>query len=237
VSNVIGVIQPLAEIAAAIRSHGALFLVDAAQSAGHLPIDLSELGVDLFACSGHKGLCGPLGTGLLYVGPRAEDELEPLRWGGTGTHSEDDVQPRELPDRFESGNLNVPGLVGLDAALAELQTRGIEHIRDHEIRLTHRLWDGLSVLPGVKLFGASPNDVPRTGVVSLQINDMAPQEAAAVLDEHFDVQCRAGLHCAPGVHRSLGTLAAGGTVRLSLGLFNSEDDIDRAIDAVNALSG
>jgi cysteine desulfurase/selenocysteine lyase len=236
-SNVTGVIQPLGDIAAAIRPHGALFLVDAAQSAGHLPIDLSTMAVDLFACSGHKGLCGPLGTGLLYVGPRAETELQPLRGGGTGTHSEDDVQPRELPERFESGNLNVPGLVGLDAALTELQSRGIDAIREHEVRLTQRLWEGLSALPGVTLFGAPPDDVPRTGVVSLQIDGMAPQEAAAVLDEHFDLQCRAGLHCAPGVHRALGTLASGGTVRLSLGQFNTEDDVDQAIDAVRALSG
>jgi cysteine desulfurase family protein len=236
VSNVTGIIQPLEEIAAVVRRHEALLLVDAAQSAGHLPIDLAMAGIDLWACSGHKGLLGPLGTGLLYVGPRAESQLLPLRWGGTGTHSEDDVQPAELPDRFESGNLNVPGLAGLDAALTELQTRGIANIREHEAGLTERLWSGLSAIPKVTLFGPPPQQVPRTGVVSLQIAALDPQESAALLDQHFGIECRAGLHCAPGVHRALGTLAHGGTVRFSIGLFNTEDDVDAAITAVMALA-
>lgn len=235
-SNVTGVIQPIDELAAVVRRHGALLLADAAQSAGHLPIDLGASSIDLWACSGHKGLLGPLGTGLLYVGPRAESRLKPLRWGGTGTHSEDDVQPAELPDRFESGNLNVPGLVGLAAALTELQNRGIQHIREHEVRLTERLWTGLSTIPKVTLYGPPPQDVPRTGVVSLQIAALDPRETAALLDQHFGIECRAGLHCAPGVHRTLGTLESGGTVRLSVGVFNTDEHIDRAIDAVKALA-
>jgi cysteine desulfurase/selenocysteine lyase len=237
VSNVTGVIQPLEDLAAVVRKHGAFLLVDAAQSAGHFPIDLAALGVDLWACSGHKGLLGPLGTGLLYVGPRAEAELQPLRWGGTGTHSEDDIQPGELPDRYESGNLNVPGIVGLDAALTELQQRGLQALRDHEVQLTQRLWDALSSLSGVKLFGPSPHDVPRTGIVSLQLASLAPQEAAAVLDEHFGIECRSGLHCAPGVHRALGTLETGGTLRFSVGVFNTEEHIDQTVDAMKALVG
>jgi len=237
VSNVTGVIQPLDELAAVVRRHGALLLVDAAQSAGHLPIDLGASEIDLWACSGHKGLLGPLGTGLLYVGPRAESQLQPLRWGGTGTHSEDDVQPAELPDRFESGNLNVPGLVGLEAALDELQHRGIQHIREHELRLTERLWTGLSAIPNATLFGPSPVEVPRTGVVSLQIATLDPREIAALLDQHYGIECRAGLHCAPGVHRALNTLTSGGTLRLSLGVYNTEEHVDQAIDAVKALAG
>jgi cysteine desulfurase family protein len=235
-SNVTGMIQPIDEIAAVVRRRGALLLVDAAQSAGHLPIDLGELEIDLWACSGHKGLLGPLGTGLLYVGPRADSQLLPLRWGGTGTHSEDDVQPAELPDRFESGNLNVPGLVGLDAALSEIQARGVEGIREHEVRLTQRLWRGLAAIPNVTLFGPPPDEVPRTGVVSLRIAELDPQECAALLDQHFGVECRAGLHCAPGVHRALGTLEHGGTLRFSVGPFNTDADIDAAIDAVRALA-
>jgi len=235
-SNVTGVIQSLDDLAAVVRKHGALFLVDAAQSAGHVPIDLSATDVDLWACSGHKGLLGPLGTGLLYVGTRAEPLLEPLRWGGTGTHSEDDVQPRELPDRLESGNLNVPGIVGLDAALTEILARGIPAICEHEQELTRRLWRGLAEIRSVTLFGPPPEHVPRTGVVSLQLTDLAPQEAAALLDQHFGIECRAGLHCAPGVHRALGTLETGGTLRFSVGMFNTPDHIDRAVKGVKALA-
>jgi len=237
VSNVTGVVQPLDDIAAVVRKHGGLLLVDAAQSAGHIAIDLSTADIDLWACSGHKGLMGPLGTGLMYVGPRAQEELKPLRWGGTGTHSEDDVQPRELPDRFESGNLNVPGIFGLDAALTELEQRGIAAIRTHELELTQRLWEGLTSIPQVTLYGPPPSEVPRTGVISLQIAGLAPQEAAALLDEHFGIECRSGLHCAPGVHRALGTLDSGGTLRFSLGVFSTEGDVDHTIEAVRALAG
>ncbi|HUQ70964.1 MAG TPA: aminotransferase class V-fold PLP-dependent enzyme, partial [Planctomycetaceae bacterium] len=220
-----------------VRKHGAFFLVDAAQSAGHIPLDLSTMPVDLLACSGHKGLLGPLGTGLLAISHRVEAELQPLRFGGTGTVSEDDRQPATLPEKYESGNLNVPGLVGLDASLSWLLDRGVPAIRSHEIELTQQLWDGLSALPGVTLYGAHPRDVPRTGVVSLQLAGFAPQDAAAVLDDHYEIQCRAGLHCAPGVHRSLGTLDSGGTLRLSVGPFTTADDVEAAIDALRAMTG
>jgi cysteine desulfurase family protein len=235
-SNVTGVIQPIADIAAVVRRHGAFFLVDAAQSAGHLPWNLSDVPVDLLACSGHKGLLGPLGTGLLAVGPGVETELTPLRFGGTGTASEDDHQPSTLPDKYESGNLNVPGIVGLDAALSWLLERGVETIRSHEIELTQLLWDGLSSLTGVTLFGANPADVPRTGVISLQLAGFAPHDAAVVLDDHYQIQCRAGLHCAPGVHRSLDTLPAGGTLRLSVGPFTTPDDVAAVVQAVKDLT-
>uniref|UniRef100_A0A7C4QP47 cysteine desulfurase n=1 Tax=Schlesneria paludicola TaxID=360056 RepID=A0A7C4QP47_9PLAN len=236
-SNVTGVIQPLDEIGDVVRRHGALLLVDAAQSAGHWPIDLSQSPFDLWACSGHKGLLGPLGTGLLYVGPRAEDLLEPTRWGGTGTHSEEDVQPRELPDRLESGNLNVPGIVGLEAALAELAQHDLADAHSRARALTLHLWHGLSAIPRVALYGPSPDAVPRTAVVSCNIAGYAPQEAAALLDEHFEIECRAGLHCAPGVHRALGTLAAGGTVRFSPGRYTTREHIDCALAAVRTLAG
>lgn len=236
-SNVIGVIQPVADIADVVRSHGAYFLVDAAQSAGHVPIDLAAIPMDLLACSGHKGLLGPLGTGLLLVGDRADIELHPLRFGGTGTVSEDDRQPATLPEKYESGNHNVPGLVGLDAALTWLLDQGIEAIRSHEIAVTQQLWGGLSELSEVTLFGPSPQEVPRTGVVSLQVAGFSPQDAAAVLDDHYDIATRAGLHCAPGVHRSLDTLAAGGTLRLSPGPFTTEDDVAAVIAALREMTG
>lgn len=236
-NNVIGVIQPIAEIGTAVRQHGAYFLVDAAQSAGHLPLDVSELAIDLLAASGHKGLLGPLGVGVLGLSDRVVDDLAPLRFGGTGTLSEDDRQPHGLPEKFESGNLNVPGIVGLHAALHWRRQQDHATLWQTEQQLLQRLWTGLSTIPGVTLFGADPQTVPRIGVISLQLSTLDPQDAAAVLDDHFGIQVRAGLHCAPGVHRTLGTLATGGTLRLSIGPFVTPDDIDAAIEAIATLSG
>jgi selenocysteine lyase/cysteine desulfurase len=235
-SNVIGVIQPIADIAEVVRAHGTFFLVDAAQSAGHLPIDLAAMPVDLLACPGHKGLLGPLGTGLLLLGDRVATELQPLRFGGTGTVSEDDHQPATLPEKYESGNHNVPGLVGFDAALTWLLDHGVEAIRSHEVAVTKQLWDGLADLSGVTLFGPNSQDVPRTGVVSLQLAGFSPQDAAAVLDDHYGIATRAGLHCAPGVHQSLGTLSTGGTLRFSPGPFTTDEDVAAVIAALREMT-
>lgn len=236
-SNVIGVLQAVSDLGAICREAGALFLVDAAQSAGHVPISLADEPIDLYACSGHKGLLGPLGTGLLYVRPGVEADLAPLCWGGTGTRSEDDRQPEELPAKYESGNLNVPGLAGLGAALAYLEERTVAAAAAHEQALLAELWSALRGVPGVRLFGADPAAVPRTGVVSLVVDGWQPQDLAAVLDEHFGVQARAGLHCAPGVHRALGTLESGGTLRLSLGQFHDAAAVAAVAAALRELAG
>jgi cysteine desulfurase/selenocysteine lyase len=234
VSNVTGVIQPVEELIAAARSRGVRTMVDAAQSAGHLPIDVEKLEVDLLACSGHKGLLGPLGTGLLFVREGVEHEIESLRQGGTGTRSEEEAQPTTLPDKYEAGNHNAPGLAGLEAALAWIEGRGVAALREHEQRLSRQLWVGLRGVPSVTLYG--PEDPHRrTGVVSLTIDGLDPQEGAAILDSHFGIECRAGLHCAPRMHRALGTLANGGTLRLSPGPFTTAAEIDRAIAAVQSL--
>ena len=236
-NNVIGVVQPIAEIGGIVRNHGAFFLVDAAQSAGHLSIDMQTMSIDLLACSGHKGLLGPLGTGLLVVGPRVEHELFPLRWGGTGTRSEDDRQPPELPERLESGNHNVPGISGLMAALEWIERNDAAALRKQERQRTEALWNGLCNVPGIELFGAAPDIVERTGVISLQLDSMSPEEAALILDEHFGIECRSGLHCAPGVHRQLGTIERGGTLRLSVGPFLSIQDIEYVIQSFMQLCG
>lgn len=233
-SNVIGVIQPLSDLGAVVRDHGALLLVDAAQTAGHL--ELNEPTVDVWACSGHKGLCGPLGTGILWVGPRAETELQSIRWGGTGTLSEDDHHPTALPERLEAGNPNVPGLAGLGAALRETNATQ-RNIRDAvEQALLQRLWEGLEAIKGLTLQGPHPQATPRLGIVSVTFSAFAPAEAATLLDEHFQIECRAGLHCAPGVHRALGTFATGGTVRFSLGLTTTAEDVDAVVEACRALT-
>lgn len=246
-SNVTGAIQPAAEIGQLVKQHGAQFLVDAAQSIGHLPIDVDALHADLLAAPGHKGLLGPLGTGILYVRPGLENQLHTIRQGGTGTESDQDRQPDLLPQKFEPGNHNVPGLVGLAAALEWLQSQGIAAIQAHEQQLAERLRTGLLPIRGVTLHGPKPatspasaskySVTPSAAVVSISIDGYDPQEAAAVLDASFGVQVRAGLHCAPLMHKAIGTLDRGGTVRFSIGAFNTSEEIDAAMDAVKKLTG
>lgn len=233
-SNVTGAIQPVEDVARIVADSGALFLLDAAQTAGHLLIDVSELEVDLLACPGHKGLLGPLGTGLLYVRPGVERRLWPTRQGGTGSRSEDDRQPETLPDRYESGNHNAPGLVGLEQSLAWLEPQEPGRLRAHEVELTERLLSGLSVIENVRTYGPPAGE--RVGVVSFNLEGMEPQVVTGLLDESFGIETRAGLHCAPQMHVALGTAAAGGTVRMSVGPMTTPEEIDAAIDAVQQLA-
>ncbi|MCA9075486.1 MAG: cysteine desulfurase [Planctomycetaceae bacterium] len=235
-SNVTGMIQPIAAVGEMAHEAGALFMVDAAQSAGHLPIDIESLPIDILACSGHKGLMGPLGTGLLYLCPGIEEIVFPMRLGGTGSQSETDEQPSTMPDRYESGNHNAPGIVGLDAALGWIEERGIDSLRELELQLTSRLIEGLSAIDGVTLYGPlSPEQ--RVGVVSFNIDEVAPQEVATILDQNFGIEVRSGFHCAPKIHESLGTKSTGGTVRISVGAFNTTDQIEAAISAVSEIAG
>lgn len=232
-SNVTGQIQPVEEIASIVREHGALLLVDAAQSLGHLPIDVQRLGIDLLASPGHKGLWGPLGTGVLYVGDRVAEVLRPLRWGGTGSKSVEEHQPTELPDRLEAGNLNVPGIAGLLAGIESLQSIGIDKILTHEQSLRATLIAGLAEIPGITLHGDTSG--PALGVLSLSIDGIDPLELATLLDANWSIQTRAGLHCAPRMHAILGTSPAG-TVRLSVSHFTSAEQIDITIDALRSVA-
>ncbi|MBL8851019.1 MAG: aminotransferase class V-fold PLP-dependent enzyme, partial [Planctomycetaceae bacterium] len=235
-SNVTGAVQPIADVAAIAHRHGALCLVDAAQTAGHCPIDVAGSEIDLLACSGHKGLLGPLGTGLFYVRPEIADRVRSFRQGGTGSRSESDRQPKAGPDTFESGNHNAPGLVGLEAALRWIEANGgVRGRQAHEQELVEQLLEGLRQLPAVTVYGPS-EAVARTGVVSLNVAGLDPQDAAAILDDSFGIETRAGLHCAPGAHESLGTLAAGGTLRLSVGPFVTAEQIAAAIAAIAELA-
>lgn len=235
VSNVTGIIQPVAEIGEVAREAGVLFAVDAAQSAGHLPFQLNDCQPDFLACAGHKGLLGPLGTGLLWIAPGRQSDLEPLRQGGTGSRSELDVQPEVMPDRFESGNHNAPGLVGLDAALGFLSERGIQSIRDHEVMLTRALCEQLFEIESLTVH-SSPDRMEHTGVVSFASDMYASDELAALLSQHFGIDTRAGLHCAPGIHRRLGTLDCQGTVRVSFGWASTQADVDRLVEALRQVS-
>jgi cysteine desulfurase/selenocysteine lyase len=230
-SNVTGAIQPIAEIARVAREAGALTLCDAAQSLGHLPLDVSEMGIDLLAAAGHKGLLGPLGTGVLAIGPRAIEHLDSVRQGGTGTESQLTAQPNELPAKFESGNLNVPGILGLGAGVAFLEERGLDALEREGRRLTARLLTAFSSIEGLRVLGP-PQAQSRVPLVSIVLEGYDPQEVALSLDAIHRIQVRAGLHCAPAMHASLGTIASGGTVRFSLGPFTTDSDIDAAVEAM-----
>lgn len=234
-SNVTGAVTPIEEIAPVVQQRGALMLVDAAQTAGHRPIDVRKLGADLLAAPGHKGLLGPLGTGILYISPRAEGYLRSIRQGGTGTHSEEDRQPETLPDKFESGSLNVPGILGLAAAVAHLRNRGVASIGTHLHQLLSLLIEGLSAIPGVNLHGP-PAGADQAGILSITVEGYDPHEVATVLDATHRIQVRSGIHCAPLMHRRLGTLDHGGTIRLSPGPFTTAADIQATVAAIAELT-
>ena len=235
-SNVTGALQPVEEISKRLKGHNAFLLVDAAQVLGHIPISIPEIEADLVAAPGHKGLLGPLGTGLLYVGPRVEERLESLRQGGTGTHSDEDRQPSTLPDKYESGNHNVPGILGLAAGVGYLLEQGVDGLHREIQRLTSQLLDGLSNLPGLSIVGPTRID-RRVGVVSVQSKDYDPQELAASLDAANGIKVRAGIHCAPRMHAELNTLTSGGTVRFSLGPFTTDQEIEITIGTVRDIVG
>jgi cysteine desulfurase / selenocysteine lyase len=232
-SNVTGAIQPIEAITQVART--VAVLVDAAQTFGHVPINVGSLDVDLLAASGHKGLLGPLGTGVLYIRPGLEKLLSPVRQGGTGMNSTDDRQPAELPYRYEAGNLNTQALAGVAAAAQFLQERTVEAIARHEERLVSKICRGLRAIPRVRVYGPEEGQA-RAAVVSFSVEGYDPQDFAAALDGSFGVQCRAGLHCAPLMHKGLGTDKLGGLVRLSPGWATTDAEADQALEAVAAIT-
>ena len=229
--NVMGTILPVAEIAAVARRAGAYLLVDAAQSAGSVPIDMQAMGIDLLAFTGHKGLQGPPGTGGLVIGEHVRiEDMTPLTRGGTGSRSESEYQPEDLPDKFESGTLNGPGIAGLETGIRFVRERGVEQIRAHETALAKRLTEGLENIPGVRLYG--PKDwEKRSAVVSFTSDRHQTSEIGFRLDEEFGILCRVGLQCAPAAHRTIGSFP-GGTVRFAPGPQTRTDEIDTAVAAV-----
>ena len=231
-SNVTGTLQAIEEIGPWCRQQGILFMVDAAQSAGVIPIDVVAQAIDLLAVPGHKSLLGPPGTGFLYVRP--DLSLRPLLYGGTGNFSHSVAQPAEMPERLESGTLNTIGLAGLLAALQFLQETGVERIRCREMALMAQLTDGLRAIPGVTLYG--PRDLSRHGgALSFTIENLDPASAGFRLDHEYGICCRVGLHCAPEAHRTIGSFPDG-TVRLSPGYFNTPEEIDTTIAAIREIA-
>jgi cysteine desulfurase / selenocysteine lyase len=229
--NVSGAIQPIADIADVAHEHGALMIVDGAQAGGHLEVDLGTLGADAWACSGHKGLLGPQGVGVLYLAPGCEPS--PLIFGGTGQgESEHPFGPTARPDRYEVGTPNVPGIVGLGAAAGWLREHGAEQ-RAVEAALLRRLLEGLSGLEGYRILGPGL-DEPRAPVVSVVHERVQSDQLAFALDRKYGIAVRSGLHCAPWAHRSLGTLETG-ALRLSVGLGVTEEQIDLVLGALKTL--
>ena len=230
-SNVTGTIHDVAAVSHAAKAAGAVVVLDACQTAGHVAVSFASLSeVDVIVASGHKGLGGPLGTGLVAFREGLDRLPEPLRYGGTGSGSESDAQPDAMPGRYEAGSLNVPGLFGLEAALSNIADR-LDAPTPVE-----RLIDGLATIPAVRVIGP-PAGSPRTPVVSVTVDGWQPHDFAAVLESEFGIETRAGLHCAPRMHRSIGTFDSGGTVRFSPSAASSVEDVDAAIEACRTLVG
>ena len=234
-SNVSGTVQDARAVGEICRQYGIAFCLDAAQTAGHIPVDFEAFGLSALSAPGHKGLLGPSGMGVLLLAPEFAKQLRPIITGGTGSASDMEVQPDYMPDRFESGTPNIPGIYGLEAALAFLEETGVERIAAHDRALTERFLSGLREISGVRLVGPDTAE-GRVGVISLDFQTVDNAEAADRLEQEFGILTRCGLHCAPSAHRTLGTFPQG-TVRFSLGWYSTESDVDAALAAVAAVSG
>lgn len=229
-SNVLGTIQPIGEIGALAREKNILFLVDAAQTAGVIPIDVQAQNIDLLAFTGHKSLLGPMGTGGLIV--NCDAEILPLISGGTGGDSAYEYQPDYYPNHLEAGTMNVSGIIGLGAALQFLETEGLETIRDKEDTLMDYALNALATVPGIEIYG--PRDSSKSvGVVPFNLAGHVPEEIAFYLDQECHVMIRSGLHCAPSAHRLIGTVTRG-TCRIGIGYFNEKAHIDALVNGLKS---
>ena len=228
-SNVNGGLQPVDEVAKVCEEHGVPLLLDAAQTAGGQAISVSDWQLGMLACSGHKGVLGPPGVGILYIRP--DLDVLPLMEGGTGSLSEEAVQPEYCPDRYESGTPNLPGIAGLAAGIDFIAGRGMDSILKHELGLAAILEDELGGLPGIRVLKP---DVRGTGVVSFVIEGLNPSDVGYLLDAGFDIAVRTGLHCAPLAHRTLGTFPEG-TVRVSPGYSTTQDEIEYFLKSLRSL--
>jgi len=233
-SNVCGTILPAAEIGEIARRRGIFFLLDCAQTAGVLELDMEGMGVDVLAFTGHKGLLGPQGVGGMALSPRAAEEMRPTICGGTGSRSESEEQPDFMPDKLEAGTPNAVGLAGLLAGIEHLKLMGISRVREHEKRLYALFLERARSVKGLRLHGLADPELC-VGVVSLSLEGIDPGELELRLQEEFGIHTRSGLHCAPLAHRTIGTFPRG-TLRVSFGPFNGEEDIDVLVEALSWIS-
>lgn len=235
-SNVCGTVLPLEQVGAFCKEHGLLFIADTAQTAGVLDLDMEKMSMDALAFTGHKGLLGPQGIGGFVIRDELAERIEPLLSGGTGSVSHTEEVPTFLPDRFEPGTLNLPGIAGLRAGLLWLERTGIANVRAHEAALTARFLEKLAPLEAeglIRIIGRRDTE-HRTGVVSIQTVDLDQATAAFELDSQYGIQTRVGLHCAPSAHKTLGTYPTG-TIRFSFGWRNTAEDVDAAVAALEEI--
>ena len=232
-SNVCGSVQDARAVGELCRKHGIAFVLDAAQTAGHYPVDFEAFGLSALCVPGHKGLLGPSGIGALLMTDAFAKTLDPIVAGGTGSASDSEYLPDYLPDRFESGTPNLPGIYGWEAALQYVETRGVEGLRAHEMALCQRFLEGLSSIEGVALCGTKDLN-RRVGVASVDFLHKDNAEAAFELEMDYGILTRCGLHCAPSAHKTLDTFPRG-TVRFSLGFSSTEADVDAALCAIRSI--
>ena len=232
-SNVCGTIQPLESIGPICKAHNLQFIVDAAQTAGVIPIDVKACHIDALCFTGHKGLLGPQGIGGIILTKEMAQTLTPLIAGGTGSFSHLETMPTHMPDAFESGTLNLPGIIGLNEGLAYIESQGMENIHNHELVLTQAFLEGLQSIDGINIIGKQ-NIQDRTAVVSITIDSMDPASIAYELESTYHIMTRVGLHCAPRAHQTLGTYPEG-TVRFSFGYANTHEDVESALSALHRI--
>lgn len=230
-SNVCGTIVDIESVGNIAKENNILYLVDASQTLGVYDIDIQKINVDMIAAPGHKCLLGPQGTGMLYI--RDGLEVNILKEGGTGSNSEDLFQPNMMPDRYESGTHNTPGIAGLNAGVKFILETGIDKIRKHEEELCEYMLTKLTEVPNIKIYGPLDSK-KRAAVISINIGDIDSGEITFILDDMYEIATRSGIHCSPLAHKTLGTLRQG-TVRFSLGYFNTKDDIDKAVEALKEI--
>ena len=232
-SNVCGTIQPLESIGPICKAHNLQFIVDAAQTAGVIPIDVKACHIDALCFTGHKGLLGPQGIGGIILTKEMAQTLTPLIAGGTGSFSHLETLPTHMPDAFEAGTLNLPGIIGLNEGLDYIESQGMENIHNHELVLTQSFLEGLQSIDGINIVGKQ-NIQDRTAVVSITIDGMDPANIAYELESTYHIMTRVGLHCAPRAHQTLGTYPEG-TVRFSFGYANTHKDVESALSALNTI--
>ena len=232
-SNVCGTIQPLKSIGPICKAHNLQFIVDAAQTAGVIPIDVKVCHIDALCFTGHKGLLGPQGIGGIILTKEMAQTLTPLIAGGTGSFSHLETMPTHMPDAFEAGTLNLPGIIGLNEGLDYIESQGMENIHNHELVLTQSFLEGLQSIDGINIVGKQ-NIQDRTAVVSITIDGMDPANIAYELESTYHIMTRVGLHCAPRAHQTLGTYPEG-TVRFSFGYANTHKDVESALSALNTI--
>ena len=232
-SNVTGVIQPTEAIGEICKANEIAFLLDAAQTIGHRKFDFRSVDYDLLAAPGHKSLLGPMGTGFLFAADDVAQHCDPLRFGGTGSTGNEFDQPKSCPQKFESGNLNLPGIAGMFAGIQWLETDEAIASSDRVDQLTQQLSNQLSEIEQVTVYGREHIQTP---TVSFNIAGTDCQTVGMLLDSQFEIECRTGLHCAPLIHEKIGAAEFGGTVRFSPGVFSTEEEIDKAISAVRRIA-